>query len=652
MPSRSARLPATLLAAFLIAGLLGAASPAAADWIRNDILLGNGQSSIAPGQTLVVLYYVEATGNDKQAGCNAADSTPLTLDVLPDAPGASASPSRLTFTACAAPQAVTFTGHAVGNYRIDVRATDAGPGTYGVGGATFTLHVAAPSDATAPTWSVTAPGGAEATGPGGAIVHYEATASDPSGIASSSCSPPSGSLFPLGATTVTCTATDAAGNAAETSFDVIVGDTTPPQIGAAADASAEAAGPGGATVWYSPPTWTDAVDGSGGASCFPAPGAMFPLGATTVTCTAADAAGNAAEPVSFTVTVSDTTAPSLSLPADIEAEATGPAGAEIAYEASATDAVGVAAFGCIPPPGTFALGATTVLCTASDAAGNEASAGFTVTVVDTTPPTLHLPADAAREGDTLGGALVSWSAWAEDLVDGVLAVACSAPSGALFPVGVTEVSCSATDARGNTATGGFRVTVTDTTPPALAPLASLSLDATSGSGANASWTATAWDVVDGAVPVECSRASGSHFALGTTVVTCTATDASGNAAGASFTVSVLMRCDGPLSPFKEGKTLFRHGATIPVKCKPSGGSVGVGDATIRLTLRQVNGAAQTGDVTAGSTSAADTGNVMRWDATAQQYVYNLATKDLTRGLWELTLDFGGGHTRTLKVGLR
>lgn len=649
---RSARLRASLLATFLLAGLLGVAAPAAADWIRNDILLGNGQSSIAPGQSLGVLYFVEAAGNDRQAGCNAADATPLTLRILPDAPGASASPSQLTFTACGAAQLVTFTGHAPGNYRIDLQASDAGPGTYAVGGATFTLHVTAPSDTTAPTWSVTTPGPAEATGPEGAIVHYEATASDPSGIASSACSPASGSLFPLGATTVTCTATDAAGNAAETSFEVTVRDTTPPLVDAAADASAEAAGPGGATVWYSPPTWTDAVDGSGAASCFPAPGATFPLGSTTVTCMATDAAGNAAAPVSFIVTVSDTTAPTLSLPADMEAEATGPAGAEIAYDAGATDAVGVAAFGCDPPPGTFALGATTVLCTASDAAGNAASAAFTVTVVDTTPPTLDLPADSTREGDTLGGARVSWTASAADLVDGALAPACSAASGSLFPVGTTEVSCSATDARGNRASGSFRVTVTDTTPPALAPLADLALDATSGSGATASWTASAWDVVDGAIAASCTRASGSHFALGTTTVTCTATDAAGNAASASFSVSVLLRCDGPLSPFKEGKTLFRQGATIPVKCRPSGGSAGVGDATIRLTMRQLNGQSQTGDLAAGSTSAADVGNVMRWDPVAQQYVYNLATKDLARGLWELTLDFGGGHAKTVKVGLR
>jgi hypothetical protein len=42
------------------------------------------------------------------------------------------------------------------------------------------------------------------------------------------CNPPSGSVFPVGTTTVTCTATDAAGNIASCSFNVTVNDTECP----------------------------------------------------------------------------------------------------------------------------------------------------------------------------------------------------------------------------------------------------------------------------------------------------------------------------------------------------------------------------------------------------------------------------------------
>ena len=53
------------------------------------------------------------------------------------------------------------------------------------------------------------------------------------------------------------------------------------------------------------------------------------------------------------------------------------------------------------------------------------------------------------------------------------------------------------------------------------------------------YQATAVDVVDGAVAVTCSPASGSTFAMGTTAVNCSATDNQGNSATGSFSVVVL-----------------------------------------------------------------------------------------------------------------
>jgi HYR domain len=81
-------------------------------------------------------------------------------------------------------------------------------------------------------------------------------------------------------------------------------------------------------------------------------------------------------------TAADTTPPSLSLPADIVANATGPAGATVTYTATATDQVdGQVAVSCGPPSGsTFPIGASTVNCSASDKAGNTASASFAVHV--------------------------------------------------------------------------------------------------------------------------------------------------------------------------------------------------------------------------------------------------------------------------------
>ena len=72
----------------------------------------------------------------------------------------------------------------------------------------------------------------EATSPAGAVIAYPATAADNvDGPLAPTCAPPSGSTFPLGDTTVTCTATDAAGNPGSDTATMRVVDTTPPTVG-------------------------------------------------------------------------------------------------------------------------------------------------------------------------------------------------------------------------------------------------------------------------------------------------------------------------------------------------------------------------------------------------------------------------------------
>ena len=94
-------------------------------------------------------------------------------------------------------------------------------------------------------------------------------------------------------------------------------------------------------------------------------------------------------PVTVSVTseavlVQDLTAPVLALPDAIDVNATGPGGAIVSYAATATDNVDPnPAVSCLPGSGsTFAIGTTTVACTATDAAGNSSSGSFTIHVKD------------------------------------------------------------------------------------------------------------------------------------------------------------------------------------------------------------------------------------------------------------------------------
>jgi hypothetical protein len=150
-------------------------------------------------------------------------------------------------------------------------------------------------DQTPPVLSLPSAITAEATGPTGAIIKYSASATDAvDGTAPVSCSMASGSMFPLGTTTVTCSAIDLAGNSSSATFAVTVQDTTPPTIAAHTDIGAIAPGRNWTRVSYSRPETMDAVDGAGTASCSPVSGSIFPAGATAVTCTATDSSGNSA----------------------------------------------------------------------------------------------------------------------------------------------------------------------------------------------------------------------------------------------------------------------------------------------------------------------------------------------------------------------
>ncbi len=85
------------------------------------------------------------------------------------------------------------------------------------------VAVAAPKDTVPPTIAAHGNVTVDATSAAGAIVDFVVTATDNvSPPPSVSCSPVSGSTFPIGTTTVTCTATDLAGNSANGSFDVFV----------------------------------------------------------------------------------------------------------------------------------------------------------------------------------------------------------------------------------------------------------------------------------------------------------------------------------------------------------------------------------------------------------------------------------------------
>ena len=250
-------------------------------------------------------------------------------------------------------------------------------------------------DTTAPAINAPADTTAEATSAAGAVVTFNATATDDTdGAVSVVASPASGSTFPIGLTTVDLSASDQAGNTATASFSVTVQDTIAPVVSVPGNIVAEATSASGAAVSYPAPTATDVVGVTSLASNPPS-GSMFAMGSTTVSATALDAAGNRGS-ATFTITVVDTTAPTLTIPAQLTIECAangGVPGSSPSIQAwlasaTATDLVDPSPLLTHNAPATCALGTTTVTFTATDAAGNAASATSTIRVVDTTAPTV------------------------------------------------------------------------------------------------------------------------------------------------------------------------------------------------------------------------------------------------------------------------
>jgi len=391
-----------------------------------------------------------------------------------------------------------------------------------------------------------------------------------------SCLPASGAFFALGSPhTVTCTATDASGNSSSGSFKITVKDTTAPVLTLPADQTFEGNMTGGYNGVFVGPTATDVVDASPVVVCTPASPHFFSLGDTTVNCTATDASSNSSSG-SFKVTVVDTIPPVLTLPADQTFEGNMTGGYNGVFVGpTATDVVDASpVVVCTPAsPHFFSLGDTTANCTATDASGNSSNGSFKITVKDTTAPVLTLPADQTYEGNTAGGYNGAYvGATATDIVDPAPTVACLPASGAFFALGGPHtITCTATDASGNSSNGSFKITVKDTTAPVLTLPANITTEATSGAGAVVSFSATATDIVDPAPVVLCDPSSGSTF-LGLTIVTCTATDASGNQSSGSFTVYVHYNLFGFFAPVDNLPLLnsAKAGQAIPIKWRLTG----------------------------------------------------------------------------------
>jgi uncharacterized repeat protein (TIGR01451 family) len=397
--------------------------------------------------------------------------------------------------------------------------------------------------------SAEALGTATSTG-GTAPVTIEAVRSD---------SKPLSDPYPVGTTTITYTATDSLGRIDSCTQAVTVApgnDTENPTITAPDDITLSTGTSGGAcglvvgeaqlgTAEAADDGCTVAVTRTG----VPA-GNFFPVGQTTVTWVATDAAGKTATDTQV-VTVTEDTPPSIQAPPDAAytcvenvpaanpSQANGgdpnqPGGGPV------SDNCGVPVVGVTESRSGAGSASSPLIITrtftATDASGNTASSVQTITVIDSTPPSIALvgPASVTHECHT---PFTDQGVTTSDNCDAAVTVTTSGGFNPDAPGNYT-ITYTATDGVGNTATVTRAVTVVDT----IAPVITLNGASVVTHECHTPYTdagATATDSCDTDVPVNVGGSVNAD-AVGTYVLTYTASDDTGNAATAvTRTVNVV-----------------------------------------------------------------------------------------------------------------
>ena len=271
----------------------------------------------------------------------------------------------------------------------------------------------------------------------------QAQAEDITGISSIANNAPE--TFPLGSTVVSWSATDNYGNTVADDQTITVVDTTAPTIIAEQDIVVEAVDPIMNHIELNTP---DAADNVGIESIVNDSSDSFSIGSTVVTWTVTDTYGNNSQATQV-VTVVDTTAPEVSIPSDIVAEAVGISNNSVELGiATAVDIIGVVSISN-NAPGFYPIGETTITWTAIDLAGNSATATQTVTIVDTTAPELTIPDQVVISAFSLEEQVQVGTGTVFDLIDSVPTIVNDAPE--TFPLGDTIVTWNAYDKFGNTA---------------------------------------------------------------------------------------------------------------------------------------------------------------------------------------------------------
>jgi hypothetical protein len=134
----------------------------------------------------------------------------------------------------------------------------------------------------------------------------------------------------------------------------------------------------------------------------------------------------------------------------------------------------------------------------------------------------------------------------------------------------------------------------------------------------------------------------------------TATDKAGNTNEATVTYNIRYNCGGILQPIEaDGTSIFKLGSTVPVKFQLwDSNNNYVRTAIAKISVAKLTNAVLGDEVEAVLTSAATAGNLFRYDTASEQYIFNLGTKALSKGTWQIKIVLDDGTPKTVRISLR
>ncbi len=280
----------------------------------------------------------------------------------------------------------------------------------------------------------------------------------------------------------------------------------------------------------------DVTDNCGIASMTNDAPSVFPIGTTDIHWAINDYSGNTSY-CGQQVTVTDSEQPTITCSSDLSFNVTSSCektGVTLILP-TVSDNCGVNSPIADYTSTTFPVGVTNVTWTATDVNGNFNSCVQHITVNDIAPPSITCAADVTVNTDaghnyaTLSGL----TAPVTSDVCGVIPAVNNHPS-SVFPLGTTDVIWTGSDIHNNTATCTQQVTVQDHEAPVFSNIPS----DISQCNTHPTWTPPTATDNCGSVTITSTHNPGATFPIGTTPVTYTATDASGNTATASFDVII------------------------------------------------------------------------------------------------------------------